>query len=284
MPVAPSEVIDYFNKDYLRRFKRLTPKTRETYFTYLAEYLKEHGTDFSEEKVENFLRSLPKSVRNKAFYALKHYAKHNKIPFNFEVSDMPQEFWYSEWDREYAEPFKRSEIKKFCEAVVQKKYRPVDAAALVLAIVYGLRKVEMVKMEPEKDIDIKKRVFLVKTAKKGKTRLHYIPFSILPHFAYMAKNKVRFKFIENYNTFVRLSRIAGVKIKPRRAWHGFRRSLVTALLESGIPDVKVYDFMRWSRREIIYKYYHPEPILTDKEILQVHPFLPWLSPNGRVVL
>jgi len=284
MPVAPSEVIDYFNKDYLRRFKRLSPKTRETYFTYLAEYLKAYGPDFSPEKVESFLRGLPKSVRNKAFYALKHYAKHNKLPFSFDLADMPQDFWYSEWDREYADPFSRTEIRKFCKIVVGKKCRPREAAALVLAIVYGLRKVEMIKMEPEKDIDLKKRVFLVKTAKKGKTRLHYIPFCILHHFAFMVKNRIRFRFIENYNTFVRLSRIARVEIKPRRAWHGFRRSLVTALLETGIPDVKVYDFMRWSRREIIYKYYHPEPIMTDKEIFQVHPFLPWLTPDGRVVL
>ena len=165
MAVKVSEVAPFFTKEYLRRFKRLKPLTRKTYFTYLGQYLTTYGTDFREENIEAFLRSLPKTVRNKAFAAIKHYAKFNGYPLKVVQQDFPEEFWYSEWDREYAERFSKAEIKKFCDAIREGKYRKKDAAALVLAIVWGLRKVEMINMIPERDIDLKNRVFLVRTAK-----------------------------------------------------------------------------------------------------------------------
>jgi site-specific recombinase XerD len=270
-------VVQYFSKTYLRRFKRLKPLTRKTYFSYISSFLRSFGPNFSEENIERFLRALPKTVRNKAFFALKHFAKHSGHEFNLTLHDFPEEFWYSEWDREYAERFSRDEIKRFCEAIKRGEYkRKQDAAALVLAIVWGLRKVEMVNMIPEKDIDLANKVFLVRTAKKGKKRLHLIPTKLLPYFAYLKKKKIRFTYLNNYNSFFTLSSIAGVPIKPRRAWHGFRRALVTDLLQTGIPDVEIYDFMRWSRREVIYKYYSPDPLEVDKKILEKHPYLPYL--------
>jgi integrase len=75
---------------------------------------------------------------------------------------------------------------------------------------------------------------------------------------------------------IALCKKAGVEYHRRRSWHAFRRSLVTDLLNLGVPEVKVYDFLRWSRREVIFKYYMPDPKVIDQEIFEVHPYLPFL--------
>ena len=151
-------------------------------------------------------------------------------------------------------------------------------------MIYGLRRSELMRMIPEHDINPKERWFLVRTAKKGKKRKHYIPPEILPFAYYLHKNRIRYtlSFFETTN-FVKISRIAGVEYHPKRAWHSFRRSLVTDLLNTGISDVKVFEFMRWSRKEVIFKYYLPNPELIDREIFEVHPYLEWFRKKRALL-
>ena len=167
-------------------------------------------------------------------------------------------------------------MKKFAEACKTGKLKIRDAAAVALAMVYGIRRVEMTRINPKEDINIKNRTILIKTAKKGKVREHYIPNEIFPFVYFIWNKNVRYP-IEYFSTskMVSMCKRAGVEYKPNRAWHAFRRSLVTDLLDLGIPEVKVYDFMRWSRKEVIFKYYLPNPRVIDEEIFNVHPYLPF---------
>lgn len=272
------DVIEYFTPQYLKYFKRLKPLTRTTYFTYISQYLRKFGADFSYENVENFLESLPRSVRAKAFYAIKHFAEHNDYPFGVKNSkEFAEGFFKEHWERD-VERFTKEELYKFARACVENKLNWKDASAVAFCMIYGLRRSELMRMVAEHDINPRERWFLVRTAKKGKKRKHFIPKEILPFAYYLHKNRVRYSLgYFTTDNFVKISRIAGVEYHPKRAWHSFRRSLVTDLLNTGISDVKVFEFMRWSRREIIFKYYLPDPELIDKEIFEVHPYLQWFA-------
>jgi len=279
------DILEYFTPEYIRFFKRLKPTSRRTYFTYIASYLRKYGTDFSYKNVDEFLTNLPKSVRAKAFYAIKHFAQFNG--YNFEVKstkEFPEGFFKETWERD-VERFSKEELFKFARACVEGKLSWKDASAVALCMIYGLRRSELHKMIPEHDINPKERWLFVRTSKKGMKRKHFIPSEILPFAYYLHKNRVRFhdSFFETQN-FIKISKKAGVEYHPNRSWHAFRRSLVTDLLNTGISDVKVFEFMRWSRREIIFKYYMPDPELIDKEIFQVHPYLKWFSKKAIAII
>ena len=270
------DVIHYFTPKYIRYFKRLKPATRRTYFTYITNYLRKFGDDFSQENLDQYLESLPRSVRAKAFYALRHFAHYNDLSFGYKDSkEFPEGFFKESWERN-VERFSKEELFRFARACVEGKLRWKDASAVALCMIYGLRRSELMKMIPEHDINPKERWFLVRTSKRGKKRKHYIPKEILPFAYYLHKNRVRYtlSFFETAN-FIKISKLAGVEYRPKRTWHSFRRSLVTDLLNTGISDVKVFEFMRWSRREIIFKYYLPDPVVIDREIFEVHPYLSW---------
>ena len=279
------KVSSYFTDEYLRVFKRLKPLTRKTYFTYISEYLMKYGDDFSEKNVEAYLMALPKSSRNKAFYALKHFAHYNNLAFPVNLNkELPEDFWYSFYDRQ-VERFTKPELQLFAKACITGKLNPKEAAAVALAMIYGVRRAELKAMKPKEDLKPAERRILIRTAKKGRKREHYVPVEILPFVWYLYTNRVTYS--DNFfsdSRFYRICKKAGVTYIPRRAWHAFRRSLVTDLLDLGLPDVKVYDFMRWQRKEVIFKYYLPNPELIDREIFSVHPYLPYFRKQMPVKL
>jgi integrase len=196
----------------------------------------------------------------------------NDIDFPITTKDFPTDFFPDFYDRN-AETFKREEILSFVKAIKENKYSIAETFALVLAIVYGLRTVEIRNLRRQ-EIQIEQNIFLVRTAKKGKKRFHLIHPVIKPYFYLYIANPEKFdkNFFKSHH-FRSICNRANVSIIKQRGWHAFRRTLVTELLQTGIPDVKVYDFMRWSRREIIYKYYLPEFKQIDREIFEKHPFL-----------
>jgi len=81
-------------------------------------------------------------------------------------------------------------------------------------------------------------------------------------------------------TFKKLCDEAGV-IKPKKgAFHCIRRSLDTSLLENGLNDVIIGQFMNWALRKtsMVSRYAHIEMSKVDEMVFEKHPFLPyWLG-------
>lgn len=68
--------------------------------------------------------------------------------------------------------------------------------------------------------------------------------------------------------------MAGIKLPKPSGYHMLRRAVVTAVSEVEHSDTDVSNFMRWAKPRTILARYKQTPVeVTDKAILQKHPFV-----------
>jgi hypothetical protein len=114
------------------------------------------------------------------------------------------------------------------------------------------------------------------TVKTGARRVHMIPPQLSKAMCFKGKPMTRFAAEWSFN---RLMKNQVREPKHREGWHAVRRSLVTELLDRGLPEFTVSRFMGWSRTETAYKYFQPKGNRIDEEVFALHPYLPfWLKP------
>lgn len=151
---------------------------------------------------------------------------------------------------------------------------PAESAYLGLSSVYGLRREELCRVQPE-HLNFKKRTVYVMTCKGGEKRNQLLCEEIIP-------------FLEKYGfaeqpslwqmsaMYVRIATKAGLTLPPGSGWHSPRRFLDTELRDlCGELETKI--FLRWrisSSSEMVERYYSREPMVIDGAVIRVHPVVP----------
>ncbi len=146
---------------------------------------------------------------------------------------------------------------------------------LALATTYGLRRVEMARLNPSSFPN--EHHLMVDTAKGGSRTTHLIPPQIAPYLAYFR----HYEADSLTHMFHRIARKSGLSTEAGYGWHSIRRSLATELILSEASTLNVLRFMRWSEASTrgefgmlpIYAKKDQERI--DSEIFKIHPFLPF---------
>lgn len=137
---------------------------------------------------------------------------------------------------------------------------------LALATTYGLRRVEMVRLNPS---SFSGNHLIVDTALRGRKTIHLIPPQIVPYLGC-------FKHYEADSLtpmFHRMARKCGLDSGAGYGWHSIRRSLATELILSGVSMLNVVHFMRWSDASLKGKFGMLDGERIDEDIFKIHPFL-----------
>lgn len=164
----------------------------------------------------------------------------------------------------------------------------MDRALLVLATIYGMRRVEIAELVG-KDVDLATGVLLVRTAKGGRERWHLIPKEIndyLQIFKHL-REPVGVKYATN--AYQRIEKAAGIERMPDVGWHAIRRILVRLLVEADLPAYTIDNFLRWKRGgSDMQRVYYSSTVVgergqrvevgkmdreVDERVFSVHPFL-----------
>lgn len=149
---------------------------------------------------------------------------------------------------------------------------PPQLCFLALSTVYGLRRVEMVRLQPA---NLTASTITVNTAKEGPKTTHLVPPEIAPYL----------KFSQDYkedtltHMFHAIMVATGMKATGGFGWHSIRRALATELVLAEASAINVMRFMRWSeksmRREfgMLSLYAKKDQTKIDNSIFAMHPFL-----------
>lgn len=150
----------------------------------------------------------------------------------------------------------------------------VELCFLALSTIYGLRRVEMVRLNPS---DLNPETIIVNTAKGGSRTTHIVPPQIAPYLRHFK----HYKADSLTHMFHRIAEKCGVDTKAGYGYHSIRRSLATELILSEASALNVLRFMRWSdastRGEfgMLAIYAKKDQPRIDEQIFAMHPFLPY---------
>lgn len=209
---------------------------------------------------------LSKNYARWSAYILKGFYESLGITFPLDAGDLPPQ---PGLDEIIAPVFTANYVHKFIQ-VVKNKGSPQMKAYLALSTTYGLRRTEMANISSK---DIHNSVIEIHTIKGGSPREHIIPVEIEPYLDYKFKPVHPQTMV---NIFLRMQELAKLKHGEREGFHSVRRSLVTELLNAGVPIHIAYLFMGWklsTRLGIIGVYARPSPTEVDKVVMAKHPFL-----------
>jgi hypothetical protein len=152
-----------------------------------------------------------------------------------------------------------------------------ELAFLAAASVYGLRREEIGTLEVY-DGHVK-----VHTAKDGEVAFQIIPDAIKDYLKdYRGSKDVRYMS----RVFQSIISKVGLEVNRGYGWHSIRRALATELALRNVSAINILRFMRWSYASVqgelgmlvIYAKHDQDKI--DKNIFEVHPFLPAWSANA----
>ena len=156
--------------------------------------------------------------------------------------------------------------KKYCD-LQQKAY-------LVVSTIWGLRKIEILKIRKE-DIDKKRNTIIIKTAKGGRPQEYTIPEvvkDILYNYDWEEVSRARI-----YDIFKYILYLCKFDLKKYIGYgfHSIRRALITEMLKNGIDNYTVALWCRWSIPQfgMLPTYTHLVKEDLEKKVYPKHPFL-----------
>lgn len=222
------------------------------------------------------------------FAVISKLCQANEWKFPLSPRDRPPE---SEETRERA--FTTEEIATLVKN--RDRYCDEERFYLAVATIYLPRRIEHARITKR---DIKDNTIRIQTAKKGEKRTHLVPPEIEPYInGYQPKEKARSTMSA---MFQRICEKGFGQKRPGYGWHSFRYPgttlLISALAKADKDITLVGYFLRWSRREFGQRFagtriagvyaqsnlLSSDPFFVDREVLEVHPFLPFWreSPEG----
>jgi len=148
---------------------------------------------------------------------------------------------------------------------------PVERALLSMSSVYGLRRVELSRLD-RKSFDYPK-VFIA-TAKHGLPREHLIADPIWPYI----EPAIRYLPIQSVTSlsflYNRMCDRMGKARQDAEGWHSIRRTLASELVMAGFSELEIAHFMRWSAgRNSMVSLYSQSLRLDDSRIFAKHSIL-----------
>ncbi|MDP2858086.1 MAG: hypothetical protein Q8P50_08935 [Bacillota bacterium] len=266
----------------------LSPGSRRSYVQAARRFARFSGGNLHHDRLLAYFRHLeaqgysPNTIRRYDMVAVRGLFRANGVPWPLKAWELPT---VSERDV-YAPALHPELVSRMVKAVKAGQVSPEDGALVALAVVYGLRRVELASMTPD-DLDVAPGLLCVRTAKRGRERVHIVPEAIQPHLACL-RGPLTPRDVSA--AYYRLERAAGIPRMPEVGWHAIRRSLTRGLLQASVPEAIVRNFMRWKRSEgdMLLRYFsttvvgqdgqYLDPGREDREVdeavFKSHPFLP----------
>lgn len=259
-------------------------KSKETYnrYRYLVQNFitftkKEDG--YNKDDIVSYSVHLKRngccdSYRRTIFYVLKIFYQSNKLLWDFRSKEAPPESTPVTPDLSQSDAFKILSLSK---------KKPRDYAILRLAIILGLRRIEIRNLDRK---DFRPPEIYIDTAKRGNPRIHNLDaetVSILNNYLskrtdnfepmFISKNKKRFSLVALSNVFTKYKDFAGVK-GDHIGMHSIRRGVVTWLYNSGMREAELKQHLGWKSPEMVTRYIqlHGNKA-TDDISKRIHPFL-----------
>jgi integrase len=179
---------------------------------------------------------------------------------------------------EKRETFTDEEARAIVLAATDGKLEKDEAAFTALASVYGMRQVEIRELRPEQ-IDLRRRILRIETAKHGQKRYHLIPNELVP---YLEAHDFATYYSEfsMWRMFKQICQKAGVQKREQLGWHSWRR-YIDSSLSARLPRTVVRRFLRWKEAGMEEVYFTLEDKEVDEEVFQVHPLLPIWRQDGK---
>jgi integrase len=155
-------------------------------------------------------------------------------------------------------------------------FEPHEKACLALASIYPLRRGELRRIKPE-DIDYDRHTIFVHTQKGGDQRDQLLADDLLPILRQCDFSR-QFSDFDMSRMWWSIEQKAGLNHQADGGWHSLRRLVVTTLKDVwGDDALQVKIFGHWrlaSSPEISDRYYHKDPLETDRAVLAKHPIVP----------
>lgn len=278
-------------QEMLARYsENVAPPGRKKYTEAARRFVEFAQGDFGHDRLVAYLQHLqrqgyaPGTVKRFDLTVIRRFYKVNGL-------DWPLKHWEVPTLKEgdvYAPALSPDLVRRIIEVARAGEVPPEDAALAALSTTYGLRRAEMCGLGPE-DVDLKRGLLHVFTLKHGRERWHLIPQEIAPYLFALPKRRLSPTVASK--AFYRIEKAAGLPRMGEVGWHAIRRALVRGLVQAGLPEPIVRDFLRWKRgttSDMLLAYYSTQVVgiegtfteaarrdeETDREVFQKHPFLP----------
>lgn len=259
---------------------RKADETKHTYRTIIRNFVRFSGDhkNYDEGDVQKFLKYLEKRASENtqlvSYRVLKKLFRANNWDWPSDLIDLPR-IDPEKIQQPILSKEETIQIIKTCKAL--KNFRPTPYMAL--STVYGLRRGEL-KLIRREDVDFKAKRIEVRVLKQKRQvvrRRHLLPDEIIPILKGYSFPRIS---LEEVNALFKYAiQKAGIEDRPRLNFHSIRRALDTYLLDIGVPEPRVENFLRWSQagwgRSMTRRYYIPSFEEIDREIFEKHPFLPY---------
>ena len=169
------------------------------------------------------------------------------------------------------------EIRTMVVAARTGKLEADQACFLALSTTYGLRREELVRIGGN-HVDYKMERIWIDTCKGGVQRYQVIPCEIVPYLRSHDFNKA-YSLFDMSSLYGEIEEKAGVPHRDGAGWHSPRRALDTILVQWDYIRCKI--FLRWKLTgDMALAYVTLDPLKVDREVFEVHPFLPFWREEG----
>lgn len=191
--------------------------------------------------------------------------------------------------------FTRGEIAELIKK--RELYSTGERFYLAIGTIYAPRRIELARIKKR---HIKGNTIFIDTAKHGEKRTHLIPDEIMP---YIEAYHPRENNVSSLSAmFDRICKKGLGGKKKGYGWHSFRYPLDTLLpgvLAKADKDITLVGyFLRWSRKDFGRRFFgtamggvyarpeilSPDPFFVDREVFEVHPFLPLWADKDKQAL
>jgi len=218
-------------------------KNRNHYLSYARDFL-DHADGLNKESVTKYIEGLKRhkrssGTRNFVFRVIRRLFVVNAIEWPFLRGQAPQ----IDQRDEYKPALDPELIKIMIEAAKSGKLASDECAFLALSTVYGLRRAEMVNLEPK---DFAGDTVFIATVKMGRERYHLIPLEIKKYLAAHDFSQ-RYSLTGMDQVFWRIVNNSGLgQLKEHRlGWHAIRRTCLSVLHKAGLDPFSCHQFLRW---------------------------------------
>ena len=247
----------------MQNIENLDPKTQNVYNSVWSKF---QNSGLAPAEYLKGLKVSPTSVRL-SYYVIKKGCLNSHIPFEMSIKELPE--MEADLSLLNEEGLTTENIIEMIKATKLSNY-PINKAILAIATIFGTRCIELSRIKKE-DIDLNRKLLLVRSAKGSNPRIHQIPDEI---FLYLRDFRPISSQRKLWALFHKICSMAGINSNGL-GYHSIRKRLFTELITNHVSyEIATY-FLRWKMMgQIAFThYYQPEIDRVAEEVYPKHPFL-----------
>jgi integrase len=270
------------------KYKVYLAKVPAKHSPIVVRFLEECNEDFSRSSVEKHLNNLRKKgyadgTIKWVFDVIRAFYKANNMEWPFKKGEGPVVREMEVFAPALSPDIVKNMIRSARDGVLDEQ----ETAMVALSTVYGLRRTEIASIRSE-SINYDSQLLFVETAKHGRQRYHLIPDEIIDYLKSYNFRPVSESTVTK--VYYRIEKKLGLPRMQEVGWHGIRRILNRLLIDAGLPEFTVMDFLRWKRStQLMPALYYSVTVVgeekkvelgktdreVDEKVFKVHPFLPF---------